>query len=89
MRFNSAQKVYFIALLQAMEWQFRDETIYSPSGGLWFSNSHFEHWSPSEVHEIFTRIAARIAKARVVTDWEQCALENRETAWAAEANLKL
>lgn len=59
MPFTSAQKARFIDLLQTKGWQLRDGTIYAPSGGLWFSDSHLD-WSPSQMQEIFTRRAARL-----------------------------
>jgi hypothetical protein len=59
MPFTKPQKAQFITLLQAKGWQLRDGTIYAPSGGLWFSDEHFD-WSPPQMHEIFTRRAARL-----------------------------
>ena len=83
MPFSDIQKAKFIALLQTKGWQFRAGTIWSAGGGLWFSDSHFGHWSPSDMHEVFAQRAARIAKAQI-GDWQSSTLENQEASWAAE-----
>ncbi len=58
-------------------------TVWSPSGGLWFSEPHFEHDSPAELHETFTRRAERIAKAQI-GDWQTSSRENQEASLAAQ-----
>ena len=63
MPFTTAKRTRFIKLLQTRGWQFQDGAVWSPSRGLWFLDSHFAHWSPSEMHEIFAKRSARIAKA--------------------------
>jgi len=83
MPFSEAQKKQFIALLQSKGWQLRDGTIWSASGGLWFSDSHFEGWDPPQMHEIFARRAARIATARI-GDWSRSSRENQEASCAAD-----
>ncbi len=83
MPFSEAQKQQFVALLQTKGWQLREGTIWSPSGGLWFSEPHFEHGSPAELHETFTRRAERIAKAQI-GEWQTSSRENQEASWAAE-----
>jgi hypothetical protein len=83
MPFTKTQKSQFIALLQTKGWQLRDGTIESAGGGLYFSDSHFGHWSPSQMHDIFTQRAARIAKAQI-GDWKRSTRENQEASWAAE-----
>ena len=76
-----------IALLQTKGWQFRDGTIWSPSSGLWFSDSHFGHESPSKIFETFTERAARIARSEHI-NWQTNARENQEAAWAAGEVMK-
>ena len=88
MPFSKAQKTQFVALLQSKDWQLRDGTIWSTSGGLWFGDSHFEDWSPSQMHDVFTTRAARIAKAQI-GDWQRSTRENQEAAWAAEGVTEL
>ena len=88
MPFSDAQKTQFVALLQAKGWQLRDGTIWSAGGGLWFSDSHFGNWTPSQMHDIFTQRAARIAKAQI-GDWQTAARENQEASWAAEEVTRL
>jgi hypothetical protein len=83
MPFSEAQKSRFIALLETKGWQLRDGTIWSAGDGLWFSDSHFGEWSPSQMHEIFTRRVERIAKAQL-GDWQRVSRENQEASWAAE-----
>ena len=83
MPFSEVQKTRFVALLQTKSWQLREGTIWSASGGLWFSDSHFEDWSPSQMHEIFTRRAERIAKAQL-GDWQRVSREIQEASWAAD-----
>jgi hypothetical protein len=88
MPFSEVQKQQFVALLQTKGWQLRDGTIWSASGGLWFSDSHFGDWSPSQMHDIFTQRAARIAKAQI-GDWQRSSRENQEASWAAEEVTRL
>jgi hypothetical protein len=83
MPFNEAQKKQFIALLQAKGWELRDGTIWSASGGLWFNDSHFGHWSPPQMHEVFTLRATRIAKAQIGDGWPTSFRENQEVSCAA------
>ena len=84
MPFTEAQKTRFVELLETKGWQLRDGTIWSAGGGLWFSDSHFVDWSPSQMHEIFTQRAERIAKAQL-GDWQRVSRENQEASLAAEA----
>jgi hypothetical protein len=85
MPFSEAQKMQFIALLQAKGWELRDGTICSASGGLWFDDSHFGDWSPSEMHDVFTRRFTRIANAQVGDDCQRSSRENYEVSCAAKA----
>jgi hypothetical protein len=61
----------------------RGDTIWSPSDGLWFSEPHFEHDSPAQLHQTFTQRAKRIAEAQI-GDWQTSSRENQEASWAAE-----
>ena len=83
MPFSEVQKKRFIGLLESKGWQMRDGTIYSPGGGLWFGDSHFGDWNPSQMHEIFTQRAERITKAQM-GDWQKSSHENQEAAFAAQ-----
>jgi hypothetical protein len=83
MPFTEAQKTRFVILLETKGWQMRDGTIWSASGGLWFSDSHFGNWNPSQMQEIFTRRAERFAKMQL-GDWQRVSRENQEASWAAE-----
>ena len=84
MPFTEAQKTRFVELLETKGWQLRDGTIWSAGGGLWFSDSHFADWSPSQMQEIFTRRAERFAKMQH-GDWQRVSRENQEASLAAEA----
>jgi hypothetical protein len=88
MPFSTAQKTQFVALLQKRGWQFSDDTIWSPSRGLWFSDSHFTDSTPAQMHEIFAQRSARIAKAQI-GDWELSSRENEEASLAAEEVMRL
>jgi hypothetical protein len=82
MPFSEGQKKRFVGLLESKGWQMRDGTICSPTGGLWFSDSHFGNWNPSEMHEIFNQRAERIAKAQI-GDWQKSSRENQDASVAA------
>jgi hypothetical protein len=86
MPFTEAQKSQFIALLQTKGWQLRDGEIWSPSGGLCFHDARFGV-DPTEMHEVFTRRAARIARSQI-GNWQRDAHENEEAAWAAGEMMK-
>lgn len=83
MPFTTAERTRFVELLQTRGWQFEAGTIWSPSRGLWFGETHLSQWSPSEMREIFTQRAARIAKAQL-GDWQAHSRENEDASWAAE-----
>lgn len=83
MPFTSTERTLFVALLQSRGWQFEGGTIWSPTRGLWFSDSHLSDWSPAQMHDIFTQRSARIAKAQI-GDWQTSSRENEEASWAAE-----
>lgn len=87
MPFNQIQKAKFIALLQTKGWQLGDDSIWSPSGGLWFSDAHLEDWSPAHVHDLFAQRAARLEKYKP-GPLEHAAGENLQASWAAEEVMK-
>jgi hypothetical protein len=55
---------------------------------LYFNDSHFEHWGPAQMHEIFSRRAIRIAQG-LVGDWQKCSCENQEASIAAQQVIDL
>lgn len=77
----------FVALLVKSGWSLSDGTVWSPSKGLWFSDSHFVQWSPKEFAEAFSRRAERIEKAKI-GDWERSARENQQACEAAQKIMK-
>ena len=83
MAFSEVQKKQFVTLLESKGWQMRDGTICSSRGGLWFDGSHFEDWTPSQMHEIFKQRASRIAKTQI-GDWKEHSRENQEGSVAAQ-----
>ena len=88
MPFSADQRTQFVALLQTRGWQIHDDTVWSPSRGLWFGDSHLTDWTPSQMREIFAQRSARIAKAQI-GDWQSSARENAEASWAAEEVMRL
>jgi len=88
MPFTEPQKAKFIALLQEKGWQLREGAIWSPSSGLYFSESHFNLWDPPQMREIFVQRSARIAKHEDSRSQES-ARENLHASWAAEVALKI
>jgi hypothetical protein len=87
MPFSGIQKAQFISALQTKGWQLRDGTIWSPGGGLWFDEPHFSHSDPQQMHEMFTRRAARLSKSQI-DGWQRMMHENEEAAWAAGEAMK-
>ncbi len=69
----------FVKGLQQKGWSLKDDTVTSPSGGLWFSESHFTDWTLQQFQEIFAGRADRIRKAKL-GDWEQSEQENRDAS---------
>ena len=82
MPFTELQKSQFTALLQAKGWRLSNGIIFSPSGGLWFSASHFDDWDQAQMHEVFSQRAIRMATSKI-SDWPRTKQENEEAAWAA------
>jgi len=63
MSFTESERRRFITVLQQEGWEFKDGVICSPSGGMWFEDSHFADCEPGEMKETFTQRAARIREA--------------------------
>ncbi|MDB5345384.1 MAG: hypothetical protein JWP89_3761 [Schlesneria sp.] len=82
MPFSDSQKKAFKVALQSKGWVLRDSLILSPSGALWFDDSHFGDWSPMQMYEIFTQRAERIAKAQL-GDWQASTRDNQDASLAA------
>lgn len=76
-----------ISELVAFGWHLEGDTVYSPSRGLWLDPSHFGHWNPQEMCEVFTARAKRIEIAQIGDTWETAAKENHQVHQAIE-NLK-
>jgi hypothetical protein len=83
MPFTEHQYQQFTAILQSKGWTMVNDTLWSPSRGLYFNHSHFEHWSPSEMCEIFSRRSERIQEA-AFENWAQTVDEHRDVCLAAE-----
>lgn len=79
MPFSTSQRKAFVdAIQKKYGWNLDGDTIFSPGKGLWFSPSHFQDWSPAEMHEIFVRRAKRIERAQIGDRWEETAIENHQ-----------
>jgi hypothetical protein len=86
MPFTTTQKEWFIAALQRRGWELRQDTVWSPSEGLYFNDAHFEHWTPAEMRLVFTGRANRIKEA-ALEGWQKSVDEHREVCSAAEEAL--
>ena len=82
MPFTSSQRERFTALLQTRGWTVEKDTLWSPSRGLYFNDSHFQDWSPTEMGDVFTRRGDRIQKA-AFDGWERFVGEHRDVCSAA------
>ena len=82
MPFTDPQKAKFVALLQTKGWRLRDGIIWSPSGGLHFSDAHFSDWTPAHVRELFAQRAESLQKYQP-GPLEHAAGENQQASWAA------
>ncbi|MBS0206506.1 MAG: hypothetical protein JSS49_26760 [Planctomycetes bacterium] len=80
--FSESQKKAFMVALQSKGWVVDDGAIVSPSGGLRLYDSHFGHWSPMQMHEVFVQRAERIARAQI-GDWQASTRENQDASLAA------
>jgi hypothetical protein len=83
MSFTAQQREEFTATLRRKGWTLEGDTLWSPSRGLYFNDSHFEHWSPTEMREVFNRRGDRIQKA-ALDGWEPSVGEHRDVCLAAE-----
>lgn len=52
----------FVDALIQRGWGLENGTIWAPSHGLYFSESHFDHWRLEDFREIFSQRAQRIRK---------------------------
>lgn len=83
MPFAASERERFIGVLQTKGWVLEKDTLWSPSRGLYFNCSHFEHWSPSEMRDVFLRRGDRIQEA-AFDGWERFVAEHRDVCAAAE-----
>ena len=82
MPFTAKEREQFTATLQRKGWALENDTLWSPSLGLYFNNSHFEHRSPAELGEVFNRRGDRIQSA-ALDGWERSVGEHRDVCLAA------
>jgi len=71
MPFTATQKAKFVALLQTKGWQLRDGIIWSPSGGLHFSDAHFSDRTSTDVRELFAQRAERLQRYQALWNTRQ------------------
>jgi len=64
MRFRKEEIKYVISELIAVGWNLNRDTIFAPSGGIWFNESHFNDWGPSEMLEIIGNRGKKIELAK-------------------------
>ena len=83
MPFTASERERFIGVLQSRGWTLEEDTLWSPSRGLYFNGSHFEHWSPADMRDVFTRRGDRIQKA-AFDGWERFVGEHRDVCSAVE-----
>ena len=72
----------FVAALQRRGWTTEGDTVWAPSRGLWFSDSHFRDWTLEEFRDIFANRGSRIERAGS-ENWRESAGENRDASEAA------
>jgi len=77
MCFTDNQKTTFCIALKKKGWIQTTGKIESPSGGLWFLDSHFEGNSPAQLAETFKKRALRIETAKLGA-WKQRMEENKD-----------
>ena len=82
MAFTASERERFSHLLTGKGWRLEDDTLWSPTRGLYFNESHFADWSPAEMREVFTRRGDRIQKA-AIDGWECLVGEHRDVCSAA------
>lgn len=83
MPFTAPERERFIGVLRTKGWTLEEDTVWSPSRGLYFNGSHFQHWSPREMREVFVRRGERIQKT-ALEGWESFVAEHRDVCSAAE-----
>lgn len=83
MAFTASERERFIHLLTSKGWRLEDDTLWSPTRGLYFNESHFADWSPAEMRDVFARRGNRIQKA-AIDGWERSVGEHRDVCSAAE-----
>jgi hypothetical protein len=59
MPFSDQQRARLIELLQSKGWVWRDDIIWSPDEGIYFSDSHFKGYDPEYFRDLFARRYAR------------------------------
>ncbi len=64
MSFNNKEKENVISKLISRGWHLKDDTIFAPSGDIWFSGCHFEDWSPLEMLETIESRGKRVERER-------------------------
>lgn len=78
MPFTAKERQRFVSALLEQGWTLEGETVSSPSGGLWFDESHSATWSPQEMRETFFSRAQSIGDAMIGDDWESAFIENSQ-----------
>ena len=86
MPFTASQRERFLRALQARGWSVEEDAVRSPSRGVYFNGSHFQHWCPAEMREVFAGRGERIRKASL-DGWERSVAEHRDVCSAAEESL--
>jgi hypothetical protein len=81
---TDSEKDKFISALVRRGWLLQEATIWAPSKGLWFDDSHFRGWSLEDFAAIFARRAQRIAESKLTPTWENSFRENRQVSEAAK-----
>ena len=82
------EKDKFTSALVHRGWLLQKGTVWAPSKGIWFSDSHYRQWSLTDFATIFARRAIRIEEGKVGPTWEDAARENRQVSEAAKEALK-
>jgi hypothetical protein len=83
MGLTETERSAFVDALVWRGWILEKGTIWAPSRGLWFFESHFSVWALEEFRDIFSRRAKRIREV-ALGNWEQSARENQDASEAAE-----
>ena len=83
MPFTPSERARFVVALQSRGWTLEKDSLWSPSRGLYFNDSHFRDWSPAEMRDVSTRRGDRIQKS-AFDGWELSVGEHRDVCSAAE-----